>query len=204
MFKFFNSLLVIFCLTVTTISSALYSVNGSDCDNIIRVTYQNNTRDYNRRATTENAQRCLADAGYWDYRDANGKLVFTGIYLDITQTKAEQYIKDMDTPPPTKVTPNTQVAEPNIQVQPDPKVVEPKTEVAGVNTINTGALLSNAKVIPSSEVSKNPVTQKNSNMSNTENNWLSYLIKILFAIIILVLVFYIFYILVSFFKMTIK
>lgn len=91
-------------------SNAQYSVNGADCDNIIRTTYENTARDYNKRATTENAQRCLADAGFWNYKDANGKLVFTGIYLDVTESAARDYLNRGTAPAATNKAPEEQDA----------------------------------------------------------------------------------------------
>jgi hypothetical protein len=76
------------------VSSFAHANPNTDCDLSIRNTYENNVRtEYNYLATTENAQRCLADAGFYNYKDANGKLKFTGKYWTETENAAKAYLK---------------------------------------------------------------------------------------------------------------
>jgi hypothetical protein len=91
--KFLPSILI---LTVAFygVSSFAYANPNTDCDMLIRSTYENNVRtEYNYLATTENAQRCLADAGFYNYKDVNGKLKFTGNYWTETENAAKAYLK---------------------------------------------------------------------------------------------------------------
>jgi 23S rRNA pseudoU1915 N3-methylase RlmH len=75
------------------VSSFAYADPNTDCDFLIRSTYENNVRtEYNYLATTENAQRCLADAGFYNYKDQFGKISFTGKYGPVTEQAAEAYL----------------------------------------------------------------------------------------------------------------
>ncbi len=75
------------------ISLAQYSNQNVNCDELIRDTYNNNARtNTNYVVTTENAQRCLADAGFYSYADQNGKQLFTGKYGTVTESAAEAYL----------------------------------------------------------------------------------------------------------------
>jgi hypothetical protein len=88
------SLLLLLTLSFTgVLSLAQYASPNINCDELIRDTYNNNARtQVTYVVTTENAQRCLADAGLYNYTDSNGNQVFTGKYWSATEQAAEAYI----------------------------------------------------------------------------------------------------------------
>jgi hypothetical protein len=88
------SLLLLLTLSFTgVLSLAQYASPNINCDELIRDTYNNNARTTtNYVVTTENAQRCLADAGFYSYTNNNGNQVFTGKYWTETERAAEAYI----------------------------------------------------------------------------------------------------------------
>jgi hypothetical protein len=91
--KILPSILIITIAFTSFVSIAQYASPEINCDELIRSTYANNARtNVTYVVTTENAQRCLADAGFYNYKDQNGKQLFTGKYWTATEQAAEAYM----------------------------------------------------------------------------------------------------------------
>jgi hypothetical protein len=91
--KILPSILIITLAFTSVVSFAQYASQEINCDELIRSTYANNARtNVTYVVTTENAQRCLADAGFYNYKDQNGKQLFTGKYWTATEQAAEAYM----------------------------------------------------------------------------------------------------------------
>jgi hypothetical protein len=91
--KILPSITIITLAFTSIVSLAQYASPDINCDELIRSTYANNARtNVNYVVTTENAQRCLADAGFYSYKDQNGKQLFTGKYWTATEQAAEAYM----------------------------------------------------------------------------------------------------------------
>jgi 23S rRNA pseudoU1915 N3-methylase RlmH len=91
--KILPSILITTLAFTSVVSFAQYASPEINCDELIRSTYANNARtNVTYVVTTENAQRCLADAGFYNYKDQNGKQLFTGKYWTATEQAAEAYM----------------------------------------------------------------------------------------------------------------